>query len=88
MEKSLEKYAEWLEEAIGEIVERQPDAISVCAILPGGEVLTGYFNCGYQDKVIMGHYITADATMDSILVNADKIVAAAQQQEEGEEDDD
>ena len=88
MDKSLEKYAEWLEKAIGEIVERQPDAISVCAILPNGEVLTGYFNCGYQDKVIMGHYITADATMDSIISNADRIVAAAEQEGEQEDTDD
>lgn len=87
MDNGLEKYAEWLEEAIGQIVERQPDAISVCAILPGGEVLTGYFNCGYQDKVIMGHYITADAMMDSILANADRIVAAAEQEEQEDTDD-
>ena len=87
MDKSLERYAEWLEEMIKEISERQPTAICVGAILPNGEVLTGYFECGYQDKIVMGHYITADATMDSILANADRIVAAAQEQEDEEEDD-
>lgn len=88
MNKSLERYAEWLEDMIKEIAESQPNAIGVCAILPDRKVLTGYFDCGHQDKAVMGYHMTADAIMDCVMANADRIVAAAaeQQNEEGEDD--
>ena len=88
MDKALEKYAEWLEDMIKQITEQQADAIGVCSILPDGKVLTGYFNCGHQDKAIMGYYMTSDATMDCVMANADRIVAAAAEREEEQEDTD
>ena len=89
MNKALERYAEWLEDTIKEIAESQPNAIGVCAILPDRKVLTGYFDCGHQDKAVMGYHMTSDAIMDCVMASADRIVsAAAELEEEGEEDDD
>lgn len=73
-------YAPWLEELIGQILEHQPVRIGLCAMLPDGNVLTGYYGePGHQDKAVMGYHLTLDAVHDTILANAGSIVAAAQE---------
>lgn len=76
------KYAEWLEEFIGYIMEHQPEKIGVCAILPDGGTLTSYFGGVYHtDKAVMGYSISLDATMDVISANAKEIMDAAEEQD-------
>ena len=76
-------YAEWLEEFIKTIVDLRPTKIGVCAILPDGCSLTGYYGgCGHQDKAIMGYQMQLDATMDVVKANAGAILGAAESQEE------
>ena len=80
------KYAEWLEEFIGYIMEHKPEKIGVCAILPDGGTLTSYFGEVYHtDKAVMGYSISLDATMDVINANAKDIMEAAEEEQEGDE---
>ena len=88
MDKDLRRYAAWLETFIKDITELQPDKIGVCALMPDGSALTGYFgDCGHQDKALMGYHLHTDAVMDTVTANASRIVEAANQEEEGGDSD-
>lgn len=83
MDEKLKPYAVFLEDFIKQLIEYQPEKVGVCAILPGGEILTGYCgDVGCQDKAVMAHNINCDAIMDSVVANAKMIVQAAEEQEE------
>ena len=85
MDEKLKPYAGFLEDFAQQLVQYQPEKVCVCALLPGGEVLTGYFgDVGCTDKAVMAHNINCDAVMDSIMANAKMIVQAAQEQEDEE----
>lgn len=78
-------YAEWLEEFIKSVMELEPEKIGVCAILPDGNTMTGYYGeCCHQDKAMMGYHMNLDAVMDVTTANAKGIIAAAEE-EDGEE---
>ena len=66
-------YAKWLEEAVKAIFEGNPNSISLCAIMPDGNVLTAYYNCSVHDKAIIAHNINADAMLDNVVINIDMI---------------
>lgn len=79
-------YAGWLEELIETLMETKPEKIGVVALLPGGDVVTGYFgDCGHTDKAIMAHNVQLDSLMDVVTANARDIVREAERQED--EDD-
>ena len=81
----MEKYAEFLEGFCSEVVAHQPEKIGVVCMLPGGQVLTGYYgDAGYNDKALMGYHMQLDATLMSVMANAKQIVAAAEEQEDDE----
>ena len=80
-------YAGWLEELIATLMETKPEKIGVAALLPGGDVVTGYFGeCGHTDKAIMAHNIQLDSLMDVVMANARDIVREAERQEEADGD--
>lgn len=80
MDEKLKPYAPVLESIAGQLVKYQPKKICLCAILPSGEVLTGYFgNTGAQDKAVMAHNINCDAVMDTVKANAKMIIQAAEE---------
>ena len=77
------KYAEWLEGLIKYLLEHQPEKIGVCAIVPDGNVLTGFYgDCTPQDKAVMAYHIHTDAVFDTIKANAREVIEAAEDQEE------
>lgn len=79
-------YAEFLESFIRNIVELLPEKIGVCAILPDGSVLTGYYgDCSHQDKAMMGYHMHTDAVMDTVEANAKRIIEAAETEGECDE---
>ena len=85
MNEKLTPYAQFLEEFAQQLVEYQPEKVCICAILPGGEILTWYFgDTGPQDKAVMAHNINCDAVMDTVVANAKTIVRAAEEQEDEE----
>ena len=78
-------YAGWLEELISNLLEMKPDKIGIAAILPNGEVLTGYYGgCGHVDKVIMAHNIHLDSVMDVVKANARSILEAAEEEDDAD----
>ena len=85
MDERLKPYAHFLEDFAQQLVEYQPEKVCVCALLPGGEVLTGYFgDTGPQDKAVIAHNINCDAILDTVVANARMIVQAAEEQEDEE----
>lgn len=83
MDEKLKPYARFLETVAEQLIEYQPKKACLCAILPGGEVLTGYFgDVGCQDKAIMAHNINCDAVLDMVMANARMIVQEAEEQED------
>ena len=83
MDERLIPYASFLEEFAQQLVEYKPQKVCVCAILPGGEVLTGYFgNTGPQDMAVMAYNINTDAMMETVKANAKEILMAAEEQED------
>lgn len=75
-------YAEWLEELIQNIMEHQPEKISVCMLLPDGATLTSYFGgCYHMDKAVMGYTMNLDATMDVVSANAKDILESEEEQD-------
>lgn len=61
--------ATWLEESLRVIYELKPEAVCVAAIGEDGNVITGYYNCGARDKVVIAGSIHMDAVMDTIRKN-------------------
>ena len=86
MDVTKTPYAEFLENFIRSIMELQPGKIGVCAILPDGSVLTGYYgDCSHQDKAMMGYHFHTDAVMETVEANARRIIEAAEDTQEGED---
>lgn len=85
MDEKLKPYARMLESIAEQMVEHQPEKVCVCALLPDGNVLTGYFG-GVQpmEKAVMAHHINFDAIWDTIKANAREIISAAEEQEDDE----
>lgn len=79
-------YAKWLEECISKIVPLEPRALTFGAILPDGEVFTGYYKCNSTDKAILAHNIYADAFLEIITANIGMIKEALEDYDESEED--
>lgn len=82
MDERMMPYAQFLEDFVQCLVENQPKKVFLGAILPDGNVLTGYFGANPQDKAIMAHNINMDAVMDTVYANAKTIVQAAEEQED------
>lgn len=80
------KYAKWLEGFIEKLMEYQPEKIAVCAIIPDGNYLTGFYgDCLPTDKAVMAYHIHTDAVFDTIKANANEVIQAAEEQEEEDE---
>ena len=89
MDVTKTPYAGWLEELIKTLLELQPTKIGVAAIIPDGDVLTGYYgDCTHVDKAVMGYHMNLDATMDVVEANAREITQAAEEAEDEEDTND
>ena len=77
-------YAAWLSDVLATLEEHKVTKIAVAAPLPGGEVFTGSFDMGIMDKALMATNIQADATMDAICANGQRIQQAWQDDAEDE----
>lgn len=74
-------WAEWMEHSLKTLLEYEPEAIGMSAILPDGSFMTAYHNCSVHDKITMAGNIYADAILDAVKANARDIVQAAEEQE-------
>lgn len=69
-------YASWLSNVLSTLEEHNVSQIAVAAPLPTGEVFTGYFGMDTMNKALIATNIQADATMDVICANGQRIQQA------------
>ena len=69
-------YASWLSDVLTTLEEHNVSQIAVAAPLPTGEVFTGYFGMDTMNKALIATNIQADATMDVICANGQRIQQA------------
>lgn len=85
-----EKYAEWLEKTLTEMVELKPVKIAFCAITEEESVYTSYYHCSADDIAAMVGAIQRDGMLImGIGANAGWIraVAADEDEDEGQGDE-
>lgn len=84
-----EKYAEWLEKTLTEMVELKPVKIAFCVITEEGTIGTNYYNCDAGDIAAMAGAIQQDGMFMRIEANADwlRAVVADEDEDEGLEDE-
>ena len=69
-------YASWLSEVLATLEEHKISQLVIAAPLPTGEVFTGYFGMDTMDKALIATNIHADATMDVVCANGQRIQQA------------
>lgn len=79
-------YASWLSEVLATLEEHKISQLAIAAPLPTGEVFTGYFGMDTMDKALIATNIQADATMDVVCANGQRIQQAWEDNIEDSED--
>ena len=69
-------YASWLSGVLTTLEEHKIDRIAVAAPLPNGEVFTGYFRLDTMDKALLAANMQADAVLDAVCHNGQRIQQA------------
>lgn len=80
-------YAQFLEEALLDLVKHDPVSIAFVCILPDSTIGTTYYNCDCTDIVLMANAMSKDEHLLWMKVNADLIAETLEGMEEDEEDD-
>lgn len=79
----MDKYAEFLESMIRDIVDTQPKNIAVCFFSEDGEAHTHYFGTCYPAEVgQMAWQLNADAYLTMAQANARTILEAAEEEDD------
>ena len=79
-------YASWLSDVLATLEEHKISQLAIAAPLPTGEVFTGYFGMSMMDKALIATNIQADATMDVVCANGQRIQQAWEDSIEDSED--
>lgn len=69
-------YASWLSDVLATLEDHKIDRIAVAAPLPNGEVFTGYFHLDTMDKTLLAANMQADAVLDAVYHNGQRIQQA------------
>jgi hypothetical protein len=84
-----QELANWLEACLKEIFQqeesRKIDSACVVARCADGYVVTGYYRADVQDKAIFAHNIHADAMLDVVLNNIDRVREALEEDADDDE---
>ena len=76
-------YAAWLSDVLATLEECKIEKIAVAAPLPNGEVFTGYFRLDTMDKALLAANMQADAVLDAVCHNGQRIQQAWEGQRRG-----
>jgi hypothetical protein len=79
-------YASWLSGVLTTLEEHKIDRIAIAAPLPNGEVFTGYFRLDTMDKALLAANMQADAVLDAVCHNGQRIQQAWEDSIEDSED--
>jgi hypothetical protein len=77
-------YAAWLSDVLATLEEWKIEKIAVAAPLPNGEVFTGYFRLDTMDKALLAANMQADAVLDAVCHNGQRIQQAWEDNAEDE----
>ena len=77
-------YAAWLSDVLATLEECKIEKIAVTAPLPNGEVFTGYFRLDTMDKALLAANMQADAVLDAVCHNGQRIQQAWEDNAEDE----
>ena len=77
-------YAAWLYDVLATLEECKIEKIAVAAPLPKGEVFTGYFRLDTMDKALLAANMQADAVLDAVCHNGQRIQQAWEDNAEDE----
>lgn len=80
-------YAEWLEQALHDVIALPVDGISLTVILKGGEAYTNYYNINMMNKLTIAGLIQQDAMLDSMAANGYIEYADEEDEANGEEEE-
>lgn len=84
-----QEFASWLEASLKELFQqdatRKIDSACVIARCADGYVLTGYYRADVQDKAIFAHNIHADAMLDVVLNNINRVREALEEDADDDE---
>ena len=75
-------YASWLSDVLATLEEQKIERIAVAAPLPNGEVFTGYFHMDTMDKALLAANMQADAVLDAVCHNGQRIQQAWESDED------
>ena len=77
-------YAAWLSDVLATLEECKIEKIAVAAPPPNGEVFTGYFRLDTMDKALLAANMQADAVLDAVCHNGQRIQQAWEDNAEDE----
>lgn len=77
-----QEYAEWLEDALREMVELEPETIGIVLIMPDGTTGTQYYNADNRDRLLMMEALMIDYLDSLITVNKDHLRELLEEDEE------
>lgn len=77
-------YTAWLSDVLATLEEHKVTKIAVAAPLPTGEVFTGYFRLDTMDKALLAANMQADAVLDAVCHNGQRIQQAWEDNAEDE----
>lgn len=77
-------WAGWLEEGLRDLMGMAPQCIAMSAILPDGEIYTGYWEASCADKIQIAGNIQMDATLDMLRANGDILREVLEEEQEAE----
>lgn len=79
-----EDLARWLEEGLETIFEGGYRAMAVQAVRQDGEIISGYYHCDVNDKVMIARTVHVDAMRATLYANLDSLKDALDELEECE----
>lgn len=79
-------WAGWMEEGLQALVEAKATKVMLCAVLPDGEIYTGYSGMDLQDKVLCAHSIQSDILIDELRANRDLLRDILEDDDDGLEE--
>lgn len=68
-----QEYSAWLEDALREMVELEPETIGIVLVMPDGTTGTRYYNSDNRDRLIMMEALMIDYLEALIEVNAENL---------------
>ena len=70
-DRPLGKREQFIREMLNEMAKLDVDKIAVVGRLPGGEIMTAYFNMGLEDMMLASSWINTDVVHHVIEANRD-----------------